>query len=207
MNLPALIGQIQVLVGAEPDKKFGVETAQRVLERLTGATKQPVTNRAVASDLTDARSEKIFATLQPHVIPYMRALIHSAADSGIVLKALSGTRTYAEQEEIFKRGASRAHGGHSNHNFGIACDFGIFINGKYLDNEVEEHRITSRTMDAMYSTVGQIGKSLGLEWGGDWKSFVDMPHFQLRPVWAKDLSEAFMLAQLRDRKAKGKSFV
>ncbi len=45
-----------------------------------------------------------------------------------------------------------------------------------------------------------MGKSLGLSWGGDWKSIQDEPHFELRPDWAKDLSESDMLAGLRQRK-------
>ena len=33
-----------------------------------------------------------------------------------------------------------------------------------------------------FQKVGALGKSIGLEWGGDWKSIVDKPHFQL-PDW------------------------
>jgi len=44
---------------------------------------------------------------------------------------------------------------------------------------------------------------LGLEWGGNWTSIVDQPHFQLRPAWAADLSERDMLAELRDRQSRG----
>lgn len=28
--------------------------------------------------------------------------------------------------------------------------------------------------------ISSVGKSIGLEWGGDWKSIVDNPHFQLK---------------------------
>ena len=31
---------------------------------------------------------------------------------------------------------------------------------------------------AFFARCGAIGKSMGFEWGGDWKSFVDKPHFQ-----------------------------
>ena len=33
--------------------------------------------------------------------------------------------------------------------------------------------------DGPWDLVGQVGESLGLEWGGRWKSGADMPHFQL----------------------------
>ena len=45
---------------------------------------------------------------------------------------------------------------------------------------------------------------LGLEWGGNWKTFLDEPHFQLRPKWAGDMRERDMLAELRTRKDSGK---
>ena len=41
---------------------------------------------------------------------------------------------------------------------------------------------------------------LGLEWGGNWRTIVDQPHFQLRPKWAGDMKESVMLAELRARK-------
>jgi peptidoglycan L-alanyl-D-glutamate endopeptidase CwlK len=50
--------------------------------------------------------------------------------------------------------------------------------------------------------VGVLGMELGLEWGGNWTSIVDQPHFQLRPAWAVKVPEREMLAELRDRLAK-----
>lgn len=41
---------------------------------------------------------------------------------------------------------------------------------------------------AAWAAMGNIGRTLGLEWGGDWKTFVDQPHFQLRECrcWEED---------------------
>ena len=41
-----------------------------------------------------------------------------------------------------------------------------------------------------WSKIAALGKSIGFEWGGDWKSFKDKPHFQY--TFGKTL------AQLRD---------
>ena len=54
-----------------------------------------------------------------------------------------------------------------------------------------------------YNAVGTLGVDLALEWGGNWKSFVDAAHFQLRPAWARDMTERSMLAVLRERVASG----
>lgn len=31
-----------------------------------------------------------------------------------------------------------------------------------------------------WEKMGEIGRGLGLRWGGDWKSFKDRPHFELK---------------------------
>jgi len=91
------------------------------------------------------------------------------------VRILSGTRTYAEQDVLYRKGrfgdtspiVTKAKGGHSNHNFGIAWDIGIFDSGKYLGSS------------PLYAQAAAVGKVPGIEWGGDWTSFVDQPHYQL----------------------------
>ena len=39
-----------------------------------------------------------------------------------------------------------------------------------------------------FEKVGKIGQEIGLEWGGSWKSFKDLPHFQL-PNWGSTASK------------------
>lgn len=61
---------------------------------------------------------------------------------------------------------SNAKPGTSFHNYGLAFDFAVKINGKI-------------TWDVKYYIeVGKIGKEVGLEYGGDWINFKDYPHFQ-----------------------------
>ena len=54
-----------------------------------------------------------------------------------------------------------------------------------------------------YKAAGVLGRDLGLEWGGNWKTMVDQPHFQLRPIWATNFTEKQMLAELRVRNNNG----
>lgn len=70
-------------------------------------------------------------------------------------------------------------GGQSYHNFGAAYDIAIFdSNGNYISNGAAPQ----------YQQAGQIGKSIGLEWGGDWTSIKDYPHFQI----SNGISESVM---------------
>jgi len=126
--------------------------------------------------MIDERSAKNIATLHPSLQPLATKLIELAVDRGITAKVISGLRTYAEQNELYAQGrtkpgniVTKAKGGQSWHNFGTAFDIGIFSgDGKKYFGE-----------SPAYKTCGEIGESLGLEWGGRWQ-FVDEPHFQLK---------------------------
>jgi peptidoglycan L-alanyl-D-glutamate endopeptidase CwlK len=131
-------------------------------------------------------------------LSWLPAFAAKAAASGIVIKVLSGLRTYDEQNDLYAQGRTKpgsivtnACGSYSNHNFGVAFDIGVFEGSKYLDESPK------------YKAVGVLGTDLGLEWGGNWKTIQDEPHFQLRPKWASNLSERDMLAGLRSRKDSG----
>jgi peptidoglycan L-alanyl-D-glutamate endopeptidase CwlK len=194
MNLDQIIRVVQKAVGVSADGKPGPETWQAIYDRVCRNV-QPAEQLA---DKVDDRSERVIATLLPEVQPYARALIAKAAANGITIKVISGLRTYDEQNDLYAQGRTKsgkivtnARGGYSNHNFGIAFDIGVFEGSKYLDESPK------------YKAVGALGMELGLEWGGNWKTIQDEPHFQLRPTWASDLSERDMLAELRSRKDSG----
>jgi peptidoglycan LD-endopeptidase CwlK len=194
MNLDQIIRAVQEAVGVTSDGKPGPETWEAIYNRLCPDAQPP----QASPDKADDRSERVIATLLPEVQPYARALIAKAAANGITIKVISGLRTYDEQNDLYAQGRTKsgnivtnARGGYSNHNFGIAFDIGVFEGSRYLDESPK------------YKAVGLLGTDLGLEWGGNWKTIQDEPHFQLRPKWASDLTEKDMLADLRSRKDSG----
>jgi peptidoglycan LD-endopeptidase CwlK len=208
VDLSEIISAVQKALGVGVDGTAGPETWNAIYNRICRRKAGPPRKasvaksaaiRAGARDLVDDRSEKMIATLLPQVQPYARALVKKAAQHGITIKVIAGLRTYEEQNELFAQGRTKpgrivtnARGGFSNHNFGIAFDVGVFEGANYLDESPK------------YKAVGALGMDLGLEWGGNWKTFVDEPHFQLRPEWAGDMKESAMLAELRARKDSGK---
>lgn len=146
----------------------------------------------VAGGTFDPRTEAVIVTLLPKTQAKAREFMRVA---GPACKLLSGTRTYPEQDALFAQRpkVTNARGGQSNHNFGIAWDVGIFQNGHYLTG-------ATRAEDAAYSALAVTIKSHidGLEWGGDWVSIVDMPHYQL--------ATGKTLAQVRAAFEAGKPF-
>lgn len=173
-------------------------------------SKDPVAPDEPAPSSQKERSERNIETLHPRVQALAWNLLSAAADNGINIVVTSGTRTYEEQDALFQQAhdgkdndgdgrvdesdemVTKARAGHSNHNFGLAFDVTIFDG-------------TSPAFESpRYKVVGALGKAIGLSWGGDWTSIPDEPHFELRPQWAKDLSEGDMIAELRNRKDQGR---
>jgi len=139
----------------------------------------------------DARSEKNIKTLVPKAQEKAREFLQAVRDAGINAKIIDGSRTFKEQDALFAIGrtkpghiVTKARGGFSNHNFGVAWDIGIFEGTKFI------------TESSLYDKAGGIGKDQGLEWGGDFNSIIDKPHFQCKT--------GKTLAQLRKLKQDGK---
>lgn len=197
MQITQMIEAIQKSLKIEVDGKPGPETWGAIYSALV---KSKISGQApqFAMSKVDPRSEKNIATLLPEAQAIARALVQKAAANGIEIKVISALRTYAEQDALYAQGrttpgskVTNARGGYSNHNFGIAFDVGVFSGTRFLGDSPK------------YKAVGVLGTDLGLEWGGNWTSIVDQPHFQLRPSWANGLSERDMLAELRNRAATG----
>lgn len=170
------------------DGRWGPQTDQADQDFHAEYLKQQVLGGAF-----DPRSETAIATLLPVMQIKVRVLLRVA---GPTVKILSGTRSYAEQDGLYAQRpkVTRARGGQSNHNFGIAVDVGIFQNGHYLTG-------ATHAEEAAYTALaGKIKANVpGLEWGGDWKSIVDEPHYQL--------ATGKTLAQVRAAFEAGKPFV
>jgi len=152
------------------------------------------------------RTEKNLATLDPKAAAIFRAFLaeamNLAAKSGCLYVAISGNRSYAEQDALYAKGrttagpkVTNAKGGQSNHNFGIALDFGVFKATKYLDDGTpEEKREAARIHRAIGTT---LAAKHNLEWGGTWKGIPDEPHFEIKT--------GLTLPEKRARMAKFKS--
>src|SRR5436309_3200555 len=134
---------------------------------------------ALANELGsfDGRSEANIQTLLPAAQRKAREFMKAVQGVSATVKIISGTRTFAEQDRLYRQGrdlpgpkVTNARGGQSNHNFGVAWDIGIFdANGKYLGNS-PLYKQAGKTVVAAH-----IPK---LEWGGNWNTFTDMPHYQ-----------------------------
>lgn len=82
-----------------------------------------------------------------------------------------GLRTRERQRELVAKGASRTM--NSMHLTGRAVDVVAYVNGKVT----YDYPYMKRIAEAFKKAASELG--ISITWGGDWKSFVDTPHFQL----------------------------
>lgn len=82
-----------------------------------------------------------------------------------------GVRSAQRQAMLFAAGKTKTM--NSQHLHGRAVDVCVLIDGK-ADWTFANYRIVA---DAVKAAARQLG--FAVEWGGDWKTFKDGPHFQL----------------------------
>lgn len=135
----------------------------------------------------DERTEKNINTLLPNIQTIAKQFVDRVkTELGKDIVVASGLRTFAEQDRLYCKGrpndsyckkkglptagkiVTKLKGGEGNHNFGKAFD--VYLKKK--DGQIDLK--TPITQD-----IANIAKGMGLKWGGDWRNFKDLPHFEL----------------------------
>ena len=121
----------------------------------------------------DYKTDLLLWTLDDDFRKKVKRFLSKARKEAIELRVISAYRDCDEQNRLYAQGrttpgkvVTNAPCGKSAHNYRRAVDVVEFRNGKPLwDNP-------------RWERIGQLGESVGLEWGGRWRSFQDRPHFQ-----------------------------
>jgi peptidoglycan L-alanyl-D-glutamate endopeptidase CwlK len=123
-----------------------------------------------------------------------RAIQITEVDFGVV----QGNRTRADQEKLYGQGRTAAQmkaAGlnpalarpdlpvvtktmNSNHIGGRAVDLAPYVNGKIEWDNSGKLGLYPKIAKAMKQAAKELG--VPIEWGGDWTSFKDRPHFELK---------------------------
>ena len=96
----------------------------------------------------------------------------AAALSDVEFIVTEGLRTPERQAQLFKAGATRTL--KSKHLVGRAVDLAAVVDGKVR----WDWPLYSKLADSMKRAAEIL--NVRIEWGGDWISFKDGPHFQLK---------------------------
>jgi peptidoglycan L-alanyl-D-glutamate endopeptidase CwlK len=192
--------------GMTPDGVVGDETWNALQQRTEVSSASSAGGDDAATSIFDAADFSRLPTWDSHTDRRIGKLHHKVRDTArkfIILlerdmdkklRVTSGFRSFAEQDALFARGrtilregnksvrkVTNARAGESYHNYGVAFDVVEIKNGKALWSNPDWPRI------------GELGIQLGFEWGGNWTSFKDRPHFQM--TFGKKISELLSLHQ------------
>jgi hypothetical protein len=148
------------------------DVAGRAFPPGTGPSPDALPARSISSQRLDA--------LHPVVRARGSAFLLLCAQAGLSVMVTQGLRSWQEQDALYARGrtlppigrkhrVTMAKGGQSYHNFGLAFDIVVLDAVGKADWDVSHPG---------WRQAGTLGKSVGLEWGGDWTGFKDWPHFQ-----------------------------
>lgn len=124
--------------------------------------------------------------LHPDLQKKYAQLIKMCSKKGITIGVAECLRTKAEQDALYAKGrtapgkiVTNAKGSNysSMHQWGVAFDFYLKMD---IDGDGQISDDAYNNAKKTFNQVGVLAKSIGLEWGGDWKSIKDLPHIQLK---------------------------
>lgn len=129
----------------------------------------------------NTRSKANLKGVHPDLVKVVNRAAELHTDPAVGFVITCGLRTVAEQRILFNKGASKTmrsrHLPGAKTGLSHAVDFAVTLNGAV--------RWDWPLYAKLAKIVKQAAKDVGvkIEWGGDWTSFKDGPHFQL--PWAQ----------------------
>ena len=116
---------------------------------------------------------------------------NNALGKNVRLRFTQVFRTFKEQDDLFAKGrttgkkgaiVTQSKGGQSFHNYGLAVDIVLLIDkdgdGKFETASWDTKTDWDADKIADWMEVVQVFKKYGWKWGGEFKSFKDLPHFE-----------------------------
>lgn len=153
----------------------------------------------------DKASLRRIATLDPKIREEIKEIYIKCLNVGVRIIITEALRSIAYQNCLYAQGretpaqvnarrkaigldaisladaktkVTNAKGGTSWHNYGLAVDFALYLDAKKVVwNEKIDH---DKDGIRDWAEVVKIFKEHGYEWGGDFKTIYDAPHFQKR---------------------------
>jgi len=145
---------------------------------------EPTRNNEI---LIDKPTQDRIALLHPKIRQEIEAIIKEAntvLTGRASVRISQGLRTIAEQNALYAQGrtdktkkiVTNAKGGSSFHNYGLAVDIVLILDGKTASWDDKTDFDGDKASDWM--EVVAIFKKYGYGWGGDFRSIKDSPHFE-----------------------------
>ncbi|MGH2667446.1 M15 family metallopeptidase [Flavobacterium sp.] len=133
---------------------------------------------------TKQKINRLHPSIQAEVITIVNEC-NTALKGKAKIRITQGFRTFEEQNLLYNQGRTHpgkkitnAKPGQSIHNYGFAVDICLIIEDKIASWDTAKDWDNDKIAD-WYECV-KIFAKFGWEWGGNWKKFKDLPHFEKR---------------------------
>lgn len=151
-------------------------------------------------EISIERANQLHPAIRAVVISCIELLEDSFFPKTVKIRIVQGLRTIDEQNNLYAQGRTRpgqivtkAKGGRSFHNYGLAFDFALMYdkdgNGTYETLSWDTKIDFDRDLKADWMEVVRVFKDNKFIWGGDFKSMQDDPH--LEKTFGYDWRELF----------------
>lgn len=122
--------------------------------------------------------------IHPSLISELTDIYDEILARGVNIRITDSLRTMERQSELYAQGRTKpgprvtnAKPGQSYHNFGMAIDFALLLPGnKRVSWDLNLDLNNNQQKD--WDEVVAVFKHFGWDWGGNWTSFKDYPHFE-----------------------------
>ena len=123
-----------------------------------------------------ARSLASMKGIHPDLRAVLDRALHSSPHDFVVTE---GLRTIDRQRELLRIGASTTM--NSRHLTGHAVDLYAWVDINRDGKVVFEEMASPRLLAAIAKSIkaAAMAEDVPIVWGGDWRTFKDMPHFEL----------------------------
>lgn len=132
--------------------------------------------------ITQQRIEKLHPTVRQEMIKIIEEC-DKALTGKAKIRITQGLRTFKEQDDLYAIGRTKAgkkvtnaKGGQSIHNYGLAVDICLIMDGKVASWDTAKDWDNDKVSD-WYECVKIFARN-GWDWGGNWIKFKDLPHFE-----------------------------
>lgn len=152
----------------------------------------------------DKVTEERIANLHPllrNEVTQIIAKIDQQLTGRAKVRITHGLRTFDEQNKLYAQGrtikglkVTNAKAGQSIHNYGLAVDICLIVDGKTASWNMKTDWDDDCLADWMECVA--VFKQHGWSWGGDWKNFKDSSHFEKEFIQTK--SEKLNVTNWRD---------
>lgn len=143
---------------------------------LIGKSNKIASLLAEDSPLDDPNQESYIQNLHLQARAYFRKFIREVESrTGWKVIITSGYRTFAKQQQLKQENSNNAKPGGSWHNYGMAIDINLTKGNTTIKK-------ANSKQDWNNTGVPQIAELLGFDWGGNFASYHDPVHFDIRDI-------------------------